>query len=361
MIRMRHLGLLAAVCVTVAARAAGPAPAEPSFTNLLTRVAFGSCLHQDDPQPVWDAISEAQPDLFLLIGDSIYLDTTNAVEKAEAYERQRSNPGFREFLKTCPAWWGVWDDHDYGYNDAGGEYPQRELSQNLFLEFVGEPESSPRWTREGLYGARLYGPPGRQVQIILLDTRSFRGPLRRMDPRMPGEGPYEATTNRAATLLGPQQWIWFREQLRRPAQVRLIVSGIQVVAQDHHWEKWMNFPHERRLLLDMISDTEGDGIIFLSGDRHHAELSMLSAGAPYPLYDLTSSSLNMKPDTPLAEINPLRVSQVYDGDNFGLVSIDWAKPDPLITLEIRSDRGETVIQHSFGLSAIQAAGRELLY
>ena len=69
----------------------------------------------------------------------------------------------------------------------------------------------------------------------------------------------------------------------------------------------------------------------------------------------------MKPDIPLAEINPRRVSQVYTGDNFGLVTIDWEKPDPLITLEIRSDRGETVIQHSFSLRAIQAAGRELPY
>ncbi|HPF99828.1 MAG TPA: alkaline phosphatase D family protein [Kiritimatiellia bacterium] len=354
--RSRHVMIVAAFLMA----AAGPVSAETLFTNTLTRVAFGSCLHQDDPQPVWDAITEAQPDLFLLIGDSIYLDTTNATDKAEAYEKQRSNPGFREFVKTCP-WWGIWDDHDYGYNDAGGEYPQREISQNLFLDFVGEPEDSPRWTREGLYGARVYGPPGRQVQIILLDTRSFRSPLHPMNPRLPGEGPYDATTDRDATLLGPAQWTWFREQLRKPAQLRLVVSGIQVVAQDHHWEKWMNFPHERQLLLDMISDTEADGVIFLSGDRHRAELSLLPDGAPYPLYDLTSSSLNMKPDIPLAEINPRRVSQVYTGDNFGLVTIDWEKPDPLITLEIRSDRGETVIQHSFSLRAIQAAGRELPY
>jgi len=357
MVQMRHIALFASALLAVAVAA----PAGQAFTNTLTRIAFGSCLCQDEPQPVWDAIAETEPDLFLLIGDAILLDTTNALDKAAAYEKQKSNPGFHEFLKSCPAWWGVWDDHDYGVNDAGGEYPQREISQNLYLDFVGEPESSPRWTREGLYDARIYGPPGRQTQVILLDTRSFRSPLRRMDPRLPGEGPYEASTDRAATILGREQWTWFREQLRKPAQVRLIVSSIQVAAQEHHWEKWMNFPHERRLLLDMISDTEADGVIFLSGDRHHAELSMLSRGTPYPIYDLTSSSLNMMPDIPLAEINPLRVSRVYDGDNFGLVTIDWGRSDPVITLEIRSERGETVIQHSFNLSAIQAAGRELPY
>jgi alkaline phosphatase D len=39
--------------------------------SLVKRIAFGSCALQDRPQPIWDVISTAKPDLFLFIGDNI--------------------------------------------------------------------------------------------------------------------------------------------------------------------------------------------------------------------------------------------------------------------------------------------------
>ena len=55
----------------------------------------------------------------------------------------------------------------------------------------------------------------------------------------------------------------------------------------------MNFPHERERLYNADPrDTGPRASIFLSGDRHLAELSMMDAGLGYPLYDLTSSGLN---------------------------------------------------------------------
>lgn len=375
----RLIGVLFALLMLPAAGAdvysTGPAP---GGTSVLSRIAFGSCLHQDRPQPIWEAVAAARPELFLLIGDSICLDTTDAAEKVTAYAAQAAQPGFQKLAGTCPVW-GTWDDHDYGVNDAGADYPDRDVSQKAFLDFLKEAESSPRRRRDGVYDARVYGPPGREVQIILLDTRYFRSPLTRRAERPEGEGPYEATTNRTDTLLGAEQWAWFRQQLRVPARLRIIVSSIQVLAQDHHWEKWMNFPHERRMLFNMISDTEADGVVFLSGDRHQAELSTMD-GAPramdaslgYPLYDLTSSSLNLPMQEPLAlypcsahgtglaEINRCRISDVFHGSNFGLVTIDWEQADPLITLEVRDEAGASRIRHETRLSALRAPGHELL-
>jgi alkaline phosphatase D len=71
----------------------------------------------------------------------------------------------------------VWDDHDYGANDAGAEYPMKAESQRMFLDFFGVAGDSPRRRRPGIYDARVFGPPGRRVQVILLDLRYFRSPF----------------------------------------------------------------------------------------------------------------------------------------------------------------------------------------
>ena len=99
----------------------------------------------------------------------------------------------------------------------------------------------------------------------------------------------------AATVLGEAQWRWLAEQLKVPAELRLIGSGVQVVPDEHGSETWGNFPHERKRLFKLIRDTGTGGVVFLSGDRHLAEISKLPAGHPdgvgYPVYDVCSSSL----------------------------------------------------------------------
>ena len=190
--------------------------------------------------------------------------------------------------------------------------------------------------------------------MILLDTRYFRSSLKQKPVLTRGQGPYEPNLDPAATMLGEDQWRWFGEQLRVPAEVRLIGSSIQVAAEDHGWEKWMNLPRERERLFKLIHDTGADGVIFLSGDRHLAELSMMEAGLGYPIYDLTSSGLNQasKSWRPF-ETNRHRVGTMNWGDNFGLVTIDWDRPDPRISLQIRDVEGDIVIQHKINLSTLK--------
>jgi alkaline phosphatase D len=347
--RLLPIGLLAGTL-----GAGGTAGAQDAYSaGTLTRVAFGSCLHQDRPQPVWRAIADAEPDLFVFLGDNIYADTEDVAAKRQAYDRVNRQPGYQALRRLCPVW-ATWDDHDFGVNDCGAEYPMKEESRRLFLDCFEEPADSPRRRHAGVYDARIYGPPGRQVQIILLDTRFFRGPLVRRAIRFPGEGPYEENPDRSATMLGDEQWAWLREQLRAPADVRIIASSIQVVAEHHNWEKWMNLPHERQLLFDLISDAGAEGVLFVSGDRHQAELSMMDAGIGYPIYDLTCSSLNMSRQGPIVEINPRRVSEVYPDHNFGLITLDWEPADPLITLEVRDEEGVTRIRHELRLSTLRA-------
>src|SRR5437868_6122617 len=99
---------------------------------------------------------------------------------------------------ACPVL-AVWDDHDYGKNDAGADFPQKDDSKKQFLTFFGEPTGSPRWLRPGVYDAKIFGPEGKRVQVILLDGRYNRSPLktgkRGSDPRYPRIEPYVPNTD----------------------------------------------------------------------------------------------------------------------------------------------------------------------
>lgn len=329
------------------------APAAAGSTRLVTRLAFGSCADQDKSQPIWASILRVRPDLFLFIGDNIYGDTEDMAVMRAKYARLGAVAGFRQLRGTTPIL-AVWDDHDYGVNDGGAEYPKRAESQRVFLDFFGEPEGSPRRRREGIYDAKVFGPPGRRVQLILLDTRYFRSPLKRAPAGEQSGGKYVPDPDPAKTMLGSEQWSWLEGQLRVPAEVRVIVSSIQVVPEDHGWEKWANFPRERQRLFDLIRTTGAAGVLFASGDRHLAELSMTDGGVGYPLYDLTSSALNKSSQSwrPY-ETNRHRVGTMNWGDNFGLITFDWKGADPRISLQVRDAEGDITIQRKIRLSTLR--------
>jgi alkaline phosphatase D len=323
----------------------------------LARIGFGSCVHQDKPQPIWDAVVAAKPDLFLFIGDNLYHDVI--VDKsaknetlAQKYAKMAAQPGVIKLKQICPLL-GTWDDHDYGLDDAGAEYPHKKASQQAFLDFFGVPKDSPRRSQEGIYHAQVFGPPDKSVQVILLDTRYFRSPLKKRAKRAAGDGPYEPNPDPDATMLGEAQWQWLETQLRQPAKVRLLCSSIQVVAEDHHHEKWANLPRERERLFKLIADTKAAGVIALSGDRHLAELSMMDAGVGYPFYDLTSSGLTQATlKWRKQEVNRHRVMTMNFGNNFGLIQIDWDEA-PVVRLQIRDVAGDIIVQQKVPLSVLQ--------
>lgn len=347
MAKLRFCGLLVVwVFFSLGARAA---PAE----NPLRRIVFGSCAGQDQPQPIWEPIVAVRPDLFLFLGDNIYGDTEDMDVLRAKYARLAAQPGYQKLRQACPLL-ATWDDHDYGVNDGGAAYAKRQESQQVFLDFFGEPKDSPRRKQEGVYAAKVFGPAGKQVQVILLDTRYHRSPLRRRDPPDKALGPYVPSDDAASTMLGAVQWRWLEEQLRAPAQIRIIASSIQVVPEDHGWEKWRNLPRERDKLFGLIRDTKAGGVVFVSGDRHLAELSMMNGGVGYPLYDLTSSALNRSAKSwrPY-EANRHRVGTMNWGDNFGVIEVDWERPDPLLRLQLRDVEGDIVLQRKINLSTLQ--------
>jgi alkaline phosphatase D len=328
----------------------------PAFINAqdkpLTRIAFGSCAQQERDQPIWDTIVQTKPDLFLFAGDNIYGDTEDMDIMKAKYDKLAAKPGYQKLKAMCPIL-ATWDDHDYGVNDGGKNYKMRKESQQLFLDAFDFAKDSPLRTQEGIYHAKMFGPEEQRVQVIMLDTRYFRDNLKKRPNAPKGVGPYIGDSSSDLTILGDAQWKWLEDELKKPAKLRLVVSSIQVVPEDHGWEKWMNIPAERDRLYKLIRDTKASGVVFLSGDRHHAELSMMDGGVGYPLYDLTSSGLNQ---AFLAwrslEKNQHRVATMQFGNNFGLIEIDWDAKDPLVRLQIRDEQGDITIQQKVPLSVL---------
>ena len=144
--------------------------------TVLSRIAFGSCAKQDQPQPIWDAIVESDPDVFLFIGDNIYGDSEEMDVLRGKWQQLGRVAGYQRLKATCPIL-ATWDDHDYGKNDAGSEYAMKVESQKLFLDFFDEPADSPRRQRPGVYHSYRFGPDGRRVQVILLRSEEHTSEL----------------------------------------------------------------------------------------------------------------------------------------------------------------------------------------
>ena len=316
---------------TPAARteAASVAPATPWRTipadTVLERIGFGSCLDQKQPMPIWTAVLAAKPQLFLMLGDNVYGDVSDdsMTELRTAYRRLLDDPAFTKARGELP-FQAIWDDHDFGRNDAGGAFPLKAQAAALFREFW--QVTGPRAARSGLYDAVVYGPPGKRVQIIMLDTRYFRSEWSPKAAGLDVRGPYGPDTDAAKTMLGPEQWAWLEAELARPAELRLVVSSIQLLADGHGFERWGNFPAERERFMALLRKTRAKGVLVLSGDRHFGSLHRRTDGVPYPLIDITSSALNVPlPDRfGIEERDPQQFAEPFRPANFGMERIDWA-------------------------------------
>ena len=260
----------------------------------LTRIAFGSCADQARPQPIWDAVLGYRPACFLFLGDNVYGDVSSGEmrELRQAYATAAAIPGYRRVRAEVPCL-ATWDDHDFGRNDAGADFPFKVPSKALFLDFWQVAADDPRRAREGVYHARIVGPEGRRVQFLMLDTRWFRSRLKTGDPSAgSGGGRYLPDSAAADTILRRGAVGVAHRRLRKPAELRLVISSIQVLAEGHRFERWGNFPLERQRLFDLVRDTGASGVLFLSGDRHMAAIYETTASAPYRFVELTSSGIN---------------------------------------------------------------------
>lgn len=288
------------------------------FGATIRVISFGASANQELPQPLWKTIAEAQPDLFLFMGDSIRLPKNGKKSHKNLYRKFDSIPEYRAFRETVP-FMATWDDQDYDPKE--------------FVKYWSYVGNSTTFGQKGIYHSKIIGPKKKQVQVVMLDTRTFRS----------------SVTDAKATLLGDAQWSWLEEQLRRPAQVRIVVSSIPLIATDHvsaqSSDKWAQYPQERERFFDLLRKTGARNVVVTSGDRRQSSIAKTSVKDWGILFDVTASPIN----EPAAAVegDSSFEGPAYATESFGLAQIDWQGKK--MSLQIRDANGNVLNSVSFKL------------
>jgi len=279
----------------------------------------------------------------VLLGDNVYGDDKTGDPSLpvlrRAYGDLAQNEYFRSFSAAVPVL-PIWDDHDYGLNDVGGEFPHKAESERIFEAFWDVAEDDPRTSREGVYRKYSFGETGKVLQIILLDTRTFRSKLKRMGwGQFWRKGRYKASIEYNQSVLGIEQWRWLEAALNEPADLRIVVSSIQILPTRSGWEHWGQFPMERAKVLNFLHRRKN--VIVVSGDRHWGTMYQDDFG----MIEMTTSSLN-KPGKPYyPEKDELQIRKPVIEVNFGEVEVDWEAR--AATLRIVNGEGSVVRKSEF--------------
>jgi alkaline phosphatase D len=303
--------------------------------------ALGSCAYTSDPeedpsesygaeQVIFERIADQKPDLMLWLGDNVYFrsrDDAAASRLGVRYTRSRSIREVQRLLGGTHNY-ATWDDHDFGPNDSDWTYPFKGEALHMFRRF---------WRNPGYGLPELPGVFTRfrvsDVEFFLVDGRYHRTPWRAPDG--PGK-----------RMLGEVQTRWLLDALTgSTAQFKVVVSGSQMMNNMVKWEGWAKYDSERQAFLTELQRRGVEGVMFLSGDRHHTELIRKQRSGFYPLYDFTSSPLTSGAHDASGEANNAqRVdgTLVTDKRNFGLLRFVGPKGERKVVLETRGVDGEVI-------------------
>lgn len=302
---------------------------KPDFT-----IAFGSCSKESLPQPLWDDILNEQPDLWIWLGDNIYGDSDDTTVLRTKYQKALDNPGYKKLRDQVPVI-GTWDDHDYGKNDGNKTFAIKKESQQLALDFLGEPANTVRRSQEGIYTSYDFKAGKRKIKVILLDVRYHQDMLKR---EKQGYIP-----DSSADILGENQWKWLEGQLKNSkADVNIIGSGLQFIPDEHRTEKWGNFPTALSRFYTLLVASKAKGILLITGDRHIGEMTKIDLpGLKYPLYEFTSSGLTHSSVNDTANANRNRVGALVTQKHYGLFRFTGGRKQILLEASLKGDDGKT--------------------
>ncbi|PHN03351.1 alkaline phosphatase D family protein [Flavilitoribacter nigricans] len=310
------------------------------------RIALGSCTNTIDPlfdapnpeftarYEIFPSIADRQPDLMLWLGDNIYLGDADWYTQTgilHRYTHTRSIPKMQELLATAHNY-AIWDDHDFGPNNSDRSFIHKDKTLAAFELFWGNPT----------FG--LPGVPGAisffqymDIDFFLLDNRYHRSP----NDRRGGE----------KTILGKAQLEWLIDALSYSnAPYKMVAVGGQVLNTAPLFENYANRHfEERQYLLNRIEEEGITGVVFLTGDRHHTELSRYVNNRGIPVYDLTISPLTSRSYDATDEPNTLRVPGTHVGiQNFGILNVTGPRDDRRIQIEVRDTQGALLWEYEIG-------------
>ncbi len=286
---------------------------------IVKKITFGSCNKESKNQDYWQIISKQESDLWIWLGDNIYGDSHKRQVLENKYSKQFNNIFYKNFREKHPII-GIWDDHDYGKNNAHKEFEIKDESQIEFLKFFEEPKGSIRYRREGIYHSYVLGEKSQKIKFLMLDVRYHADE--------PGE---------TSDILGEKQWAWFEEEIKDTSiKLWVIASGLQVLPMDHKYEKWANYPSSRNRLLKTLQKDHLKNVLILSGDRHHHEISKYIREGQNDLIEVTSSGLTHSSGFLKYEKNRYREGQLYAGKGYGLLKFNWHEGKEEVDISVNS-------------------------
>lgn len=311
--------------------------ADPPAFKLVT----GSCLFINDPTydrpgrpyggelKILDHMADENPDVVLWLGDNIYqrpADWTSETGIYYRYNHVRQTPELQPLLQVG-SHIAIWDDHDYGPNNADRSYPLKKVAAQAFKAYWPSPYYDQFHDGGGVTSTYVYG----DVQFFLLDNRYYRSP----NNRKTGE----------KTVLGKAQIQWLIDQLKySQAAFKLVAIGGQVLNDYERYETYQNLaPQERQALLDTLVAEGIEGVVFLDGDRHHTILSKYQPEGFYPLYDFTISPLSSGANDPIGQPNSFYVEGTGYGDrNYATFEFSGKYGDRTLKVTVKNANGEEV-------------------
>ncbi len=307
--------------------AAGKNP--PNFTFALGSCAYVNETEYDVPgKPyggdyfIYDSILSKKPDFMLWLGDNIYLRETDWDSKTGFLHRYKHQRGIPELqpLFSAVHHYAIWDDHDFGPNDGDSSFWMKDTAEEMFKLHWGNPN----FAKEGIYGSFMWG----DAQFILLDDRTFR----------------TANNNKVIgprQILGEKQFQWLVNSLAfSKATFKFVAIGGQFLNPNAVYENYATYPEERNKILSAIKDLKVKNVVFLTGDRHHTELNLLTEEGAEPIYDFTVSPLTSGAYA-VTEKNPLRIEgTLVEQRNFGMVSVTGNRGERKLLLQIFDGKGK---------------------
>ncbi|HET9431432.1 MAG TPA: alkaline phosphatase D family protein, partial [Chitinophagaceae bacterium] len=230
---------------------------------------------------IFQTMAREHAAFMLWLGDAWYTRETDYFSEWGLWYRashDRAAPILQPFLKSMPQF-AIWDDHDYGPNNIGSNYILKETSRNIFNKYFCNPSSGENG--QGIYTMTSYG----DVDLFLTDDRWWRSADRVKDS-------INGQPNPAKKMLGVQQMEWLKNSLLHSnATFKIITVGSQVLNPVSPFDKWKDFPVEYFELMQFLEEYKINGVLFLTGDRHHSEIIKVERPGTYPLYDITVSPL----------------------------------------------------------------------
>ncbi|MFN8392367.1 MAG: alkaline phosphatase D family protein [Bdellovibrionota bacterium] len=300
------------------------------------RIAFGSCIRYPEVA-TWKSIDNLRPDVMLFLGDNIYMsanDLGDAERIRRRYGRLLKAAGMPELLShTKPI--AVWDDHDFGPNNADSSFPAKDVSLTEFRRAWPNNPPPPRGLEESVSSDVTVGP----VELLVLDDRTYRRNYKQdSEPQMFGE----------------KQVQWIETRLKETTSPFIVLAnGTQWLSTSHIeepgvYETLWQYPSERDRLMKAIADSPAT-VILLSGDRHFAEVLQVPLAPGRVLYDLTSSPLSA-PLAPAsstgAEIN--RAALAVGRLNFGMLTINGREHSA--TFQLYDESGQPILEWPLQIS-----------